>query len=221
MKISLIIPIKNEAGAIGRVLKEIPEHIVNEIIIIDGNSIDNTAAEVKAALSDGKYKYLMQTGNGFGNAVLQGCRMAQGDVVIIMNGDGSHNPKDIPALVRKVKEGYEYVLASRYAPDGRSDDDTIITFLGNKLFTSLTNLVHRTSLFDCLFFYTAITSKGLKKLQLYSPGFELCIEILIKAHRAKLSFAEVPVVERRRFAGKSKVNTFWDGFKILKMILKS
>lgn len=219
MKVSLIIPTRNEAGAIGRVLKKIPKQIVSEIIVIDGHSSDNTANEVKAELRSEKDKFILQTGEGFGRAVLQGFDMAGGDVVIIMNGDGSHDPKDIPTLIKNVREGHEYVLASRYAPGGKSEDDTIVTYIGNKLFTLLTNIVHGTHVFDSLYFFTAITRSGLDKLQLSSPGFELCVEMLIKAHRAGLKFAEVPVVERARFAGRTKVNAFLVGLKILKMIV--
>lgn len=219
MTVSLIIPTRNEAGSIGRVLKEIPRSIVNEIIVIDGHSKDSTAQEVKALLRP-KDKFILQAKKGFGNAILQGFKMAKGDVVIVMNGDGSHNPKNIPALIKKVKEGNNYVMASRYIRGGRSDDDTLIRFIGNRALTLITNLIHKTHVTDSLYFFTAITRNKLKKLHLTSPGFELCIETLIKAHNARLSFAEVPVVERPRFAGKSKVNALLHGFKILKMILK-
>lgn len=219
MKVSLIIPTKNEAGAVGRVIIKVPKKLVNEIIVVDGHSIDNTAIEVKDALRPGIDKFLVQRDEGFGRAVLEGFDIAGGDVVIIMNGDGSHDPKDIPTLIKNVREGQEYVLASRYAPGGRSEDDTIITYIGNKFFTWLTNVVHGTHVFDSLYFFTAITRSGLDKLQLSSPGFELCVEMLIKAHRAGLKFAEVPVVERARFAGRTKVNAFLVGLKILKMIV--
>lgn len=219
MKVSLVIPTKNESGAIGRVLKEAPRSIVSEIIVIDGHSTDNTAQEAKVELRKRKDKFVLQKKKGFGSALLQAFKVAKGDVIVIMNGDGSHNPKDIPLLLEKIKEGYEYVMASRYAKGGRSDDDTLIRFIGNRILTWLTNLLHGSNVSDSLHFFTAISSRGLKKLHLTSPGFEFCIEILIRAHRAGLKFAEVPVVERARFAGKSKVNIFWAGLKILGVIL--
>lgn len=219
MKVSLIIPTRNEEGAIGRVLKEIPKKIVNEIIVIDGHSTDNTAKEAKTQLRIGEDKFILQTRKGFGNALKQAFRVSRGDTTVIMNGDGSHNPKDIPALLEKIKQGYGYVIASRYIKGGRSDDDTIIRFIGNRTLTWLTNLLHKTNVTDSLYFFTAITSRDLKKLHLISPGFEFCIEILIKAHKTGLKFTEIPVVERPRFAGKSKVNAFFAGLKILGVIL--
>lgn len=219
MKVSVIIPTRNEGKAIRRVLKEVPKNIVNEIIVIDGYSTDNTAQEAKAELREGKDKFILQTKKGFGSALLQAFKLATGDVIMIMNADGSHNPKDIPTLLEKIKQGYEYVIASRYAKGGRSDDDTIVRFIGNRTLTWLTNLVHRINVSDSLYFFTAISRKGLKKIHPKSPGFEFCIEILIMAHKAGLKFAEVPVVERASLS-KTKVNAFWVGLKILEKILQ-
>ncbi len=219
MKVSVVIPTKNEEGAIGRVLKEIPKNIISEIIVIDGYSTDATAKESKAGLRPGKDKFILQKKKGFGNALIQAFKVASGDVIIIMNADGSHNPKDISRLLGKIKQGYDYVIASRYAKGGRSDDDTIIRFIGNRTLTFLTNLVHRTNASDSLYFFTAIRRSGLNKIHPKSPGFEFCIEILIMAHKEGLKFAEVPVIERASFS-KSKVNAFSVGYKILRKILQ-
>lgn len=219
MKTSVVIPTRNEQGAIGRVLKEIPKNIVDEIIVIDGHSKDNTAKEAKEHLRIGIDKFFLQKKPGFGNALLEGFQKSKGDAIVILNGDGSQDPKDIPSLLSKIKDGYDYVMATRYAKGGRSDDDSIIRFIGNRTLTFLTNLVHKTSVSDSLYFFTAITRKGLKKINPKSPGFEFCIEILIMAHKAGLKFAEVPVVERASLS-KSKVNAIPVGWKILWKILK-
>lgn len=218
MKTTLIIPTRNEEGCIGRVLKEVPRKYINEIIIVDGNSTDNTVKEAKDQLRP-KDKLIIQKSKGYGAAFLEGFKAATGDVIVMMDADGSHNPSDIPFIIDKVKEGYEYVMASRYAVGGKSEDDTFIRWFGNQLFTILTNIIHGTRVTDSLYLFTAITKSGLKKLKLESPGFEFCTEILVKAHRAKLRFAEVPAIERLRYNGDSKVNAFWHGLKILKMIL--
>lgn len=220
MNVSLVIPTMNEAGAIGRVLKEVPKNIVNEIIVIDGHSSDNTAQEARTELRPGKDKFILQKKKGFGNALLEAFRKASGDVVVIMDGDGSQNPKDIPSFLKKIKEGYTYVMGSRYGRGGRSDDDTIIRLIGNRALTFLTNLVHHTKVSDSLYLFIAVKRRDLEKLKLSSPGIEICVEIPIKAHRAGLKFAEIPVIERARYAGESKVNAFWSGLSILKMILR-
>lgn len=193
--------------------------MVDEVVIVDYHSTDKTAEEAKAELRPTD-KFVAQKGKGYGGAFREGFDIASGDVVVMMDADGSHNPADIPALVEKVRRGYEYVMASRYTTGAHSYDDTIIRWIGNRVFTWMTNMVHGTRVSDSLYLFTAITREGLKKLNLKSDGFEFCTEILVKAHRAGLSFAEVPAIERLRFAGRSKVNAFWHGLKILRMILR-
>jgi len=219
MKTSVVIPTRNEEKAIAHVLKEIPKGIVDEIIVIDGHSTDDTAKEAKSYLRPRKDKFILQKKPGFGNALLEAFRLSTGDAIVILNGDGSQDPKDIPLLLAKIKQGNDYVMATRYAKGGRSDDDSIIRFIGNRTLTFLTNLIHRTNVSDSLYFFTVITRKGLEKIHPKSPGFEFCIEILIMAHKAGLKFAEVPVVERASFS-KSKVNAFLVGLKILEKILQ-
>lgn len=219
MKVSLLIPTRNEEGCIGRVLAEVPRDVVDEIVIVDGHSTDKTVEEVKANLLP-QDKLVMQTGKGYGGAFIEAFDVATGDVLIFMDADGSHNPANIPAILAKVREGGEYVMASRYMRGGHSYDDTIIRWIGNRVFTWMTNMLHGTNVTDSLYLFTAITKEGLNKLTLTSPGFEFCTEIVVKAHRAGLKFAEVPATERARFAGKTKVNAFWHGLKILRMILK-
>ena len=219
MKVSLIIPTRNEEGCIGKVLQEVPRKIVNEIIIIDGHSQDNTYNEAKKGLKKSDC-LIRQREIGYGAAFLEGFQKATGDVIVMMDADGSHNPKDIEKIINKFKKVFDYVIASRYAKGGRSEDDTLIRLIGNKIFTWMTNFVHGTNVSDSLYLYTAISKKGLDKLDLTSKGFEFCTEIIVKAHKAGLKFGEVAVVERARFAGKSKVNSFYHGLKILRMILQ-
>lgn len=218
MKISLIVPMRNEEGCIGYVLKEVPRNIIHEIILVDGHSTDGTITEAKKYIDKKKDKLLIQKGKGYGDAFLEAFAIVKGDGIIMMDADGSHNPQDIPAIVEKLKQGYEFVIASRYAPGGRSYDDTMIRWIGNRVFTLLINMVHGTRVADSLYLFTGITKEGLQKLHLTSKGFEFCVEILVKAHKAGLRFCEVPVVERKRISGDSKVNALWHGMKILRMI---
>src|SRR3989344_207240 len=138
MKVTLIIPTKNEEGAIGKVLQEVPKQLIQQIIVVDGHSQDKTQDEIKLNLRPGKDLLIRQKSRGYGGAFLEGFKQAKGEVIIMMDADGSHNPADIPFLLGKIKEGYEYVMASRYATGAKSDDDTIIRWFGNQLFTQLT-----------------------------------------------------------------------------------
>ena len=217
MKISVVIPTYQEASCIERVIAEIPKHVVDEIVIIDKSSPDGTADLARRA---GAAVYT-QEGKGYGNAIMQGVRAATGDIVVIMDADGSHDPADIPRLVEKAKEGYEYVSASRYFYGSKpTDDDTWIRFAGNMLFTWLTNILHGTKVTDSLFTFIAASKKALLDLNLTSPGFEFCTEIIVKARKKGLKFIEIPTHEKQRYGGDTKVNAFWHGLKILRMILR-
>jgi len=215
VKTSLVIPTLNEASCIEKTLSEVPKGVVDEIIIVDGHSEDNTADIVRRL----GYKVIMQETKGYGGAFTEGVNASTGDIVVLMDADGSHNPADIPVLVEKVKEGYDYVMAVRYAPGHRSEDDTIIRHIGNMFFTFLVNLIHKVFISDALYLYTAIRKDKFPLIAPRSHGFEYCIEILIRAHKAGLKIAQIPSVERLRMGGKSKVNAFLDGLKILKVII--
>ena len=216
-KVTLIIPALNEEGCIGQTIKEVPRDYIDEIIVIDGHSTDNTAKEAREVLGPND-KVVEQKRENFGGAIFDGLDLASGDVVMIMDADGSQNPADIPRLLEKYDE-HTLVLASRYTKGGKSDDDTLVRGFGNWLFTKLTNLVHGTRVTDSLYLFCAISRDQFKKLALQSHDYGICIEFLVKAKRAGLRFKEVPTIERPRLAGKSKVNALRDGWKILQMIL--
>jgi len=218
MTTSVIIPSLNEAESIKQLIDEIPRDYVDEIIVVDGNSMDGTGKVV------GNFKdviLLHQATKGFGSAIREGINYAKGDVVVILNADGSHNPAEIPKLLEKINEGYDYVMAERYSETAHSEDDTWFRRFGNKLITATVNIVHGSQLKDSLYLFTAIRKKSLGNLNLKSDGFEFCIEIVVKAYKYKLKLAEVPSLERKRIAGKSKVKPIIHGFIIMKEVLKA
>jgi glycosyltransferase involved in cell wall biosynthesis len=217
MKVSVIIPTLNEEKSLPHVIKEIPKDIVGEILIIDGHSTDKTR---KVAESLGCRVLLQPKKKGFGDALRFGFKEASGDVIISMDADGSHDPKDILKLINNLKEGYDLVLGSRYMAGGRSDDDTMIRHIGNMIFTFLTNLFYRSHFSDSLYLFEAVRRDKLLSLRLESDDFALCIEILAKAHKAGFRIAEIPCIEKPRIADKSRVNAFRDGLKILYQMLK-
>lgn len=216
MESSVIIPTLNEADCIEYVLSRIPKDAVDEILVVDGHSTDGTPDLVRKL----GYKVIMQEGRGYGLAVSTGVKHAKGDVVVFMDADGSHNPEDIPRLIDKIADGYDVVLASRYMPGSSSQDDTLVRYVGNKLFTYLVNKIHKIGVSDSLFLFAAVRKKVFESIELASPNFEYCVEILIKAHKAGLRFAEIPSVELERYAGDSKVNEFYHGLRILWTIIK-
>lgn len=217
MRVSLIIPTLNEIDSIGRVLDSIPREFVDEILIVDGHSTDGTQEVVKKM----GYPVILQEGKGFGRGVATGIKYATGDVLIFLTADGSQNPQHIPRLLQKLLEGYDMVLASRYLPDGGSEDDTRLTRFGNKLFTFLCNRVYRSRFSDLLYFFMAVRKKVFDAVQLKSSGFEYCAELPIKTHLAGFKIGEIPSVEQKRREGRKKVKVLRDGWRILMKILKS
>ena len=216
--ITLIIPALNEEGCIGQVLKAVPDDLVSEIIVVDGHSTDNTVPEAREALGT-RGKVIIQTRRGFGGALYDAIDTVQNEVLVIMDADGSQNPADISRLLEKYDDN-SVVMGSRYAKGAKSEDDTLIRGFGNWLFTTLTNLVHGTRVSDSLYFFFAISRENFKRLGLESQDYGICIEFLVKAKRAGLNFKEIPVIERPRLHGESKVNAFRDGLKILRVILR-
>jgi glycosyltransferase involved in cell wall biosynthesis len=216
LNVSIIIPTLNEGKCIGKVLEELIKKYNYEIIIVDGNSRDDT---VKISKGFG-VKVLFQEEPGFGSAIKTGLMAAKGEIIVCMDGDGSQDIKDIIKLVNLVNTSYDVAFASRYLPGGGSKDDTIIRYLGNRFFSRLVNFLYGVKLSDSLFFFFAIKKSKMEFLDLKSNGFEYCVEVPIKVHKKKLKYIEIPSFESRRIAGKSKLNAFYHGLKILFFILR-
>jgi|TARA_B100002003_G_C14119929_1_gene538620 glycosyltransferase involved in cell wall biosynthesis len=213
MTVSVVIPTLNEVKNIKQILSEMPS-IVGEVIFVDGHSKDGTQDVIKET----KAKLIVQKSKGFGGAFMEGAKAAKGDIIVMMDADGSHNPADIPKLVDKVKEGHDCAFASRYTMHSYSEDDTILRSFGNWLITKLTNILFNMRTTDSLFMYAAFKKPAYEHLKMKSNGFEFCIEAITKAYIKGLKVAEVPSIERKRFAGETKVNDFRDGYKLIKCI---
>ena len=216
MKTSIIIPALNEVGSVGKVLEEIPKDVADEIIVVDNHSTDGTQELVRKM----GYKIIQQKGKGFGAAITSGVEEAKGEVMLVINADGSQDPKDIPRLLEKINEGYDLVLASRYLPGAGSDDDTLLHYFGNKMFTWLCNKIYKVGISDSLYFFLAAKKQIFEKIQFESPNSGYAIELPIKVHKAGFKIAEIPSFEKKRMAGKAKMNTYIGGFQILLKILK-
>ena len=148
MKVSVLIPTLNEEKCIAYVIKDIPRDIVDEVLVVDGHSTDKTR---EIAQSMGARVLLQPNKRGYGDAMKFGFKNAVGDVIIDIDADGSYEPKDIARLLKKLAEGYDMVLGSRYLPGAGSEDDTLIRYIGNKFFTFLTNFIYKTKISDSLY----------------------------------------------------------------------
>ena len=211
--LTLVIPAKKEAESLPSVLKEIEDLECSKIVVLEEND-----KETIESIKDFNVTIIFQNGKGYGNALIQGINNVHTNYLCIFNADGSFNPKELQNLLNYCQK-FDYVFASRYLKNASSEDDTILTKLGNLIFTFLGNILFSLRLSDILYTFVIGKTNSFKKLNLKSDDFCLCVEIPINAKKMKQSYTDVPSNERRRIAGKKKVNEFSDGMKILKYML--
>jgi glycosyltransferase involved in cell wall biosynthesis len=213
--LTLIIPAKNEEISLPRVLEEIKKCKCRKIIILskkDKKTFD--------AISNFKCKIIKQKINGYGAALIEGINNVKTKYLCIFNADGSFDPKYLNRMLNYANKNHDFVFASRYAYSGGSTDDTVLTYIGNKIFTLLGNILFKLKISDILFTYILGNAKKFKELNLISKDFRLCVEIPIKIKRKKFSYKCVPSMERSRIGGEKNVNEFIDGFLILCSMIK-
>jgi glycosyltransferase involved in cell wall biosynthesis len=217
VKVSIIIPTKNEAEGILKVLKSVKKY-AGEIIVVDGHSNDGTRKIVEGFGA----KFYLDHGFGKGDAVRIGLKKSSGDIIIIFDADGSPNPKDIPILIRSLeKNNADMIITSRRT--GGSEDfdinlDGIIRTMGSDFMTYLINKRFGTNFSDILYNFRAIKSVSAKKLKMEANGFDIEQEMLVLALQKKMKVVEIPSRERRRAWGKSKLSTLSGVFLLYKLV---
>tara|TARA_B100000686_G_C16545469_1_gene839658 strand:+ start:69 stop:737 length:669 start_codon:yes stop_codon:yes gene_type:complete len=213
--LTLVIPAKNEAESLPVVLNEIKNLKVNKIVVLPKDDISTLNS-----IQNFNVKIIYQKGKGFGNALITGINSVETKYFCIFNADGSFNPIYLNDLRNILEKGSDFVFSSRYKTGGGSEDDTIITYIGNKFFTALCNLLFKLRISDVLFTYVVGKTKAFKCLNMKFDDFSFCVELPIKAKYKKYILSDFPSFERSRIAGEKKVNEFKDGFLILISILK-
>ena len=208
--VSLVIATYNEVECIKYVLDELQQFDLGEIIIVDGNSTDNTRAIAETY----DIKFVSQSKNGWGSAVKEGIDLTTLPFVTYLDGDGSYNPKALIEM-RNLIDFNDAVFCSRYKDGAKSPDDTPIRALGNKIFTLIVKALFGPKISDSLFFYPMFKKTILNNFNLDSDDFTLCLELPVKVHQMDLKYVEILSEERERYAGVTKVNALTDGFKIL------
>ena len=216
--ISLVVPTLNEALNIKEVFSNIPE-FVDEIIVVDGNSTDGTRDEILKIRKDAKI--IIEKPRGKGSAIRTGFEKATGDLIIMMDADGSHDPKEIPRLLEPVLDGYEASKGSRLLPGGGSDDFTPFRRLGNNIFVAMVNVMYGAHYTDLCYGYRAFKRETLEKLNCISDGFEIETEQSVLMRKKSVKVKEIPSFEARRRNGNSNLNSIRDGWRILSVIFKN
>jgi len=216
-RVTLVIPAMNEENNIAWVLRGVPAR-VDEIILVDGRSTDDTVSLARQARPD--IQVVCQRGVGKGAALRTGFEVATGDVIVMMDADGSMDPGEITNFVTAIEQGYEFVKGSRCVPGGGSDDLTALRRLGNRVLTGAVNLLFLVPFSDLCYGFVAFRRDALDRLALTAQGFEFETEIAIHAIKAGLRIAEVPSVESPRRYGASNLRTVRDGQRVLRTIAR-
>jgi hypothetical protein len=215
--VSVVVPTLNEAGSLAWVLERLPKW-VDEVVLVDGLSTDET--EVIARSVRGQLVVVHQPARGKGAALRAGFSAATSDVIVMIDADGSTNPTEINAFVRALENGADFVKGSRYLAPGGSEDLSRLRGVGNTAFTRMVNLMYGTRFTDLCYGYCAFWRRNLDALALAADGFEIETELVLSAVKAKLAIVEVPSFELKRRAGKSNLNAYRDGRRVLRTILQ-
>ncbi|HMC49073.1 MAG TPA: glycosyltransferase family 2 protein, partial [Solirubrobacterales bacterium] len=215
-KVSVVVPAMNEAQNIGHVLSELPEGL-HEVILVDGNSEDETIAAARQAYPE--IRVLSQSGRGKGDAFRTGFAAVTGNLVVMLDADGSAVPSEIPRFVEALEAGADFAKGSRYLEGGGSADITVLRKLGNSVLSGTANLLHGTRFTDLCYGYNAFWTRCLPFISLDVPGFEVETLINLRIASAGMKITEVPSYEANRISGQSNLKTFRDGFRVLATIV--
>jgi len=213
-ELTLLIPAKNEKECLPQVLEELKIYKLQIIIILE-----KTDLKTIESIKEFNCKIIYQENKGYGDALIQGIKNAQTEFFCIFNADGSFDPKELKMMYRLINST-DFVFSSRYMKNAGSEDDTIMTYVGNKIFTFIGNLFFSLNISDILYTFVMGRVKKTQTLNLMEKDFGFCVELPIKAKKSNLSMLTSPSNERKRIAGKKKVNEFKDGFLILLKMIK-
>jgi glycosyltransferase involved in cell wall biosynthesis len=228
--VSVVVPALNEARNIPHVFERIPQD-VHEVILVDGFSVDGTVAVARELRPD--VRILRQTRMGKGNAVACGVAAAAGDIVALVDADGSADPGEIPRFVEALLAGADFAKGSRFLKGGGSSDITRLRTLGNYVLTTFFNVCYGRRYTDLCYGYNVFWRRhapviGLDATspppmygdgRLWGDGFEIETLIHVRVAKAGLVVAEVPSFEHSRIHGVSNLSAFRDGRRVLKTIL--
>ncbi len=209
-ELTLLIPANKESESLPIFLKELSEFKFEKLVVLQ----EEDKETIKSISDRQDIKIYIQKKRGYGNALKEGIENIKTKYFCIINADGSMDPKYLNEMLSSCINN-DFVFASRYLKNGGSDDDDIITLVGNKCFSFLGNFLFNLNISDILYTYILGKTSSARELMLDYNDFRICVEIPIKIKIKELIYTSLPSKERKRIAGKKKVNALKDGFLIL------
>ncbi|MDC0346713.1 glycosyltransferase family 2 protein [Candidatus Pelagibacter sp.] len=215
-ELTLLIPAKNEAESLPIVLDELKKYNYKIDIILHITDLDTIQA-----IREYDVNIIYQENLGYGDALIQGIKQCKTKYFCIFNADGSFNPAEIDNMFKSMQtRELDFIFASRYEPNSGSEDDTTLTLIGNYIFSYIGKIFFKLNITDILYTFLIGNTSKAKKLNLSQKDFTLCVELPIKVKKNQMKFGCINSFERKRIAGKKKVNAFKDGFLILCHMIK-
>lgn len=215
LTVSVVIPALNEAENIVWVLERLRH--VDEVIVVDGMSTDGTA-DAAMRVHPG-VRIVSRPPRGKGDALRAGFRAATGDVIVMLDADGSMDPHEIDLFLAVIGHGFDMVKGSREMCGGGSSDLTKVRRLGNRALLRMANHLYGSRWTDFCYGYIAFRRSALPQLQLYADGFEIEAQILTHAAQAGIRVTEIPSHESRRLNGMSHLHPVRDGLRVAHAVL--
>lgn len=226
-RVSVVVPTFNEAANLPHVFSLLPDGL-HEVIVVDGRSTDGTVAVARSLRPD--VTVVRQTRRGKGNALACGFAAVTGDIIVMLDADGSADPREIPRFVEALVAGADFAKGTRFAGNGGSADITPLRAWGNRRLNLVANLLYATRYTDLCYGYNAFWTDCLHALELerhaqmadekrWGDGFEIETLINTRIAKAGLRIVEVPSYEYERLHGETKLNTWRDGSRVLCALL--
>jgi Glycosyl transferase family 2 len=215
--VSVVVPTLNEVRNLPFVLPRIPAW-VDQVVLVDGGSEDGTVEVARALIPE--IDVVREFRPGKGAALQAGFRAAHGDIIVTLDADGSADPAEIPAFVGCLLAGADYAKGSRFAQGGGTKDMELLRRAGNWGLKVLVQLAFGGRYSDLCYGYNAFWRHVLPVIDGDADGFEIETLMNVRVLAARLRVAEVASHEEARIHGESHLNTFRDGFRVLRMIVR-